>query len=338
MVGRLIRSAWGWLVGIGVVFCACDSPDQPVITQPVSANDLIELNQRKAQSEANLIDSVVRELGWADEPQLVRSSAGIRMLRGAELSAERLIEKGDTISWVGRAMLLDSTVLFDWGVDQPFSMIFESSNWPIGFHELSAELAQTNSVSALIPSNLGWGLSGWPPLIPQDAVLWLDVTFADCKPQAKEGRRALSGTGWSAFIAAFESGEVWHDQKWIRQRDFVTGPCLSWYDSTSKSNGSFTNGEHIQITMRTFKSTIDQASVVDLGWNEWSFQVGEDQQVLPVLEAMMRRYPKRNRWECHCPVDYAFGAKGVPSVGLGPKDVVGFQWEWGPIDVEKDLK
>ena len=134
MVGRLIRSAWGWLVGIGVVFCACDSPDQPVITQPVSANDLIELNQRKAQSEANLIDSVVQEFGWADEPKFVRSSAGIRMLRGAELSAERLIEKGDTISWVGRAMLLDSTVLLDWGVDQPFSMIFESSNWPIGFH------------------------------------------------------------------------------------------------------------------------------------------------------------------------------------------------------------
>jgi hypothetical protein len=331
MVQRLACSAWIWLVFICAGFFACDTPHQPDTTRPVSANDLIQLNQRKTELEAMLIDSVAQ--GWPGQLRFTRNSSGIRLLRGTESSTERFITKGDTISWVGRAMLLDSTVLFDWGVDQPFSMIFEASNWPIGFHEVAAELTKTNSLMALIPSHLGWGLSGWPPLIPQDAVLWLDVDFFEWNPLVKEKQIGAHVDSWSEFLDAFESGDWPRDNGWIEYRELLPGPCIFWSDSNSKSDPGFINGEEIEITMRTFKSTIDQDSIVDFGWNKWSFQVGDDEQLLPILETMMRQYPQRKRWECHCPVDDAFGPMGVPSVGLDPDDVVGFQWEWSIVDV-----
>lgn len=336
MVQHLAWSVWMVLAFICASFFACDTSHQPGTTLPVSSNDLIELNQRKTKLEAVLIDSVSQ--AWNGKPSFVRNSSGIRLLRGVEPATERFFEKGDTISWVGRAMLLDSTVLFDWGVDQPFSMIFEASNWPIGFHEVASGLAKTNSLSALIPSHLGWGLSGWPPLVPQDAVLWLDVDFFKWNPLVKPKPVGVPGDSWDEFLGTIESGHWPQNNGWIHHKELMPGPCIFWSDSTATAERAFINGENIKITMRTFKSAIDKAGIVDFGWNEWSFQVGDDQQLLPVLEEMMRQYPQRTRWECHCPVVDAFGSMGVPSIGLASDDVVGFQWEWSIVDAPSDVE
>ena len=84
--------------------------------------------------------------------------------------------------------------------------------------------------------------------------------------------------------------------------------------------------------MRTFRPGFDGQSSEDFGWNRWSFEAGDNDQVLPVIEQLMRQHPKRDRWECHCRVSDAFGPDGLPQLGLLPEEVVGFQWEWVHLD------
>jgi hypothetical protein len=62
--------------------------------------------------------------------------------------------------------------------------------------------------------------------------------------------------------------------------------------------------------------------------------MGDDQQVLPLFEALISQNPKYSKWECHCPVDMVFGTEGIPSAGLLPGHVVGFQWELSPMTMD----
>ena len=333
-----VRNATNLMLAlICAVFCSCDSSNVPVPKRPVSMLDLIELNQRNAEKEALMIDSVSRSWGWQMQGGFLHQASGIQLIQGPLLDDPRTIEKGDTLSWVGRVMLMDSTLLFDWTVDEPLSLVVDASNWPVGFHEMAKQMVATNALSALVPSHLAWGLSGWPPLVPQDAVLWMEIEFFELHPVAAVAAVASLAGNWNDIIDAFESGLWPSDGSWIQHPELVPSPCISWNDSTAIDETGFVNGAQVEISMRTFRSSVFLGNELDLGWNQWSFRVGDDQQVLPILEGMMRQSPSRTRWECHCPVSYAFGNEGVPSVGLAPNDVVGFQWEWSVVsDSVKD--
>ena len=320
---------------LGLCLNSCDSTVPKNTSRAVSTLDLLAFNEQNAKMQAMLLDSIATDRAWPAEEGYSKNGSGVHVLRREPTDKLRLIEAGDTLYWTGRAMLLDSTVLFDWTIAKPFSLIVEASNWPDGFHEVGLEMNLADSLGALIPPHMGWGLSGLPPLVPQEAALWFELAFHDLRPalNSHPSSKQKSGLNWNAWIDAFEAGDVKVDSDWLKSPYLVGGPCISWFDSSqSPSNAVFRVGTRVEIAMRTFRPDFEGQSSEDFGWNRWSFVAGDDDQVLPVIEQLMRQHPKRNRWECHCPVHYAFGPKGLPQLGLLPEDVVGFQWEWVHLD------
>ena len=321
------------LCGIGLN--SCDSTAPKDASRMVSTLDLLEFNEQNAKIQAMLLDSMATEWGWSAEGSYSKNGSGVHVVRRELIGQRRRIHAGDTLYWTGRAMLLDSTVLFNWTAANPFSMAVEASNWPDGFHELGLEMNAADSMSALIPPHMGWGLSGLPPLVPQEAAIWFELAFHDLRPVliSHPASRQKSDSDWNAWIDAFEKGHVKLDSDWLKSPYLVGGTCISWFDSSqSSSTAAFLQGTRVEIAMRTFRPGFDGQSSADFGWNRWSFQVGDDDQVLPVIEQLMRQHPKRDRWECHCRVSDAFGPDGLPQLGLLPEDVVGFQWEWAHLD------
>lgn len=320
---------------LGLCLNACDSTTPKKTSPTVSTLDLLAFNEQNARMQAMLLDSIARAWAWPAQGSYSKTGSGVHVLRRRLIDERRRIQAGDTLYWTGSAFLLDSTVLFDWTIAKPFSLIVEASNWPEGFHEVGLEMNAADSLSALIPPHMGWGLSGLPPLVPQEAAMWFELAFHDWRPAliSHPAPKQKSGPGWNAWIDAFEAGHVKLDSDWLKSPYLVGGACISWFDSSQRSSAAaFHEGTRVEIAMRTFRPDFDGRPAEDFGWNRWSFEAGDDDQVLPVIEQLMRQHPKRNRWECHCPVNYAFGPDGLPQLGLLPEDVVGFQWEWLPLD------
>tara|TARA_B100000768_G_scaffold181892_1_gene207205 strand:- start:5244 stop:6275 length:1032 start_codon:yes stop_codon:yes gene_type:complete len=316
-----------------VLFLGCDSVEEPASMRQVSPNQLIELNHLNVLKQRALIDSVVFFRGWIESPGFKENASGIRLLSAEAFEQAKPIKQGDTLSWLGKAMLLDSTVLFDWNEAEPFSIIVDASNWPLGFHELAKEMRYCNALSAIVPSHLGWGLTGLSGAVPPDAVIWMELDFFSLRPKKSEIDFKYAPDSWDAFIDAFESESFRADSAWLKRPKLLASPCVAWGDEDSK-RAAFVTGTPVSISVRTFQSGQNPKSHVDLGWNQWEFRMGDDQQVLPLFEALISQNPKYSKWECHCPVDMVFGTEGIPSAGLLPGHVVGFQWELSPMTMD----
>jgi hypothetical protein len=329
-IGSVIWRKWSLALVVVVVFgiLSCGQENQIGSARTVSSMELLELNERKVRSQSALIDSIALAWAWTDATDFSHRPSGMR-LRPLRSRAERLqMNDGDTIFWKGKAMLLDSTVVFDWPDSAPFSLIVNASNWPLGFHELATAMGEHEALEALLPSHLGWGLSGWLPMVPQDAVLWMQLEMVELRGQQTEAMKVDTLDKWNRLIDAFELGSWGADKDWITAPKLIASPCIAWCDESTELSGlGWSTGDAVSISVRTFESGIGCDGSRDFGWNQWEFRMGDDQQVLPVLEMLMDQNRTQTRWECHCPVEYVFGSQGVPNANLLAGDIVGFQWE-----------
>lgn len=329
---RTVNFSWIALLGLWGCLDGADSRFAEIqhSTQVTSA-ELIQFNQEKLRAEQRFIDSLSVVWGWSTDDHFIRTQSGmvghldVNRLSGPPFS-------GDTIEWTGTIMLLDSTVLFEWNDTAPFRFLLDQSAWPTGFNELAHIMGRGDRAQCMLPSHLGWGLTGWPPLVPQEAILLLDVRMDFATKPSELSSNQSSHRLWDQILNELERGTFQPNADWVSRPQLAGSPCIAWYDAERElGEGGFLRGEEVELTMRTLKA-ISLDSTMELGVQQWEFTVGDNWQLISVLEQVALQNPMQPKWECWCPVAVAFGPLGLPSVGLEVSDVVGFQWEWRNID------
>jgi hypothetical protein len=319
------------ITGLVIAFASilgCDgNKESAVPPRIVSQEALIQFNQQKLAEQTYLLDSIAQS--WDEEfgrPNQI-SPTGLRVWADETGTSEACLLEGDTIEWIGVLSLLDSTVLYQWSPENPLRFYWNRSDWPVGFHELAALLCDEGGGLALIPSHQGWGLTGWPPLIPQDAVLVVEVEQSVRPMGSRRSETPLPNPHrrrWNRLLDDFETGEWFGIPGWIDRPQLAASPCLAWYDPDSRFDAE---PEQVTVSMRTWHLASEAQNCEELGFSTWEFSMHDEGQLLPVIAHLHELYPTFRRWECWCPVDLAFSSRGVPEADVQPEDVMGFQWE-----------
>lgn len=131
--------------------------------------DLLEFQRQRALALDSLMAAVSSD--W-ETP--IQTGTGLRMevldsLPGS--TAVRDLPEGSVLEIHHRFSLLDGRTLTDWKTDGPLAFELGRTDLPSGFHELFGLASLRDSLRALVPPILAWGMSGLPPDIPQEAVI-----------------------------------------------------------------------------------------------------------------------------------------------------------------------
>lgn len=320
--------------GCTLLATGCGNNESAILDKPVvTREDLLAFNQEKALHERAFIDSLVTSMHNATMPHYVETATGLRAWSSEPFRSEsKWLEPGDTVQWVGGMALTDSTVLLDWTKDESLRFVWQQSDWPAGFHELASLLEHDQRATCIVPSHLGWGLTGYPPLIPQEAVLVLRIRQQlmnrTVQPlNAKGENRAV----WNALLDQMEQG-VWPgDSDWIHSPTLAASPCMAWFEGAS-AYAFDQRPVHMGIELRTFRLTPSDEMPEDLGTSSWDFAATDEGQLLPVLADLQRLYPNQRKWSCWCPADEVLDEAGRAAVGVTAADVLGFQWQFEALD------
>ena len=291
----------------------------------VTTEDLIEFNQRKLMAQDHLLDSLVEMWNWNDAPSFNALATGLRIvLRESSSRDEALYLTDDSVRWNVDVKLVDSTDVMFWSADQPLVFHGSRSAWPSGFQELADALNIGDSAECLMPAHLAWGLTGWSNRVPQDAALLFRIRVLPVEQKVDTAQRM---SNWIQVISRFEKGTFEPEPEWCSQPVLIGSSCLAWGDRKSKSPAvKFVRGTPVSLKMRT--QVLESSEIrKDLGWRTWEYEWGDEGQCLPIIEELMAADWRFKRWECWCPAEKAFGAKGFPEAGIYPDEVVGFQWE-----------
>lgn len=299
----------------------------------VTREDLLAFNQEKAEQERMFIDSLVASMHNSAMPHYVETATGLRVWSSGPFQPlERRIQPGDTVKWVGELMLTDSTNLASWSNEDPLQFAWNRSDWPAGFHELTTILTGEQRATCIMPSHLGWGLTGYPPLVPQDAVLLLKIEQRlPSSSQPTVNNTPVGSAVWNALLDGMERGEWPGDADWIGAPQLAASPCMAWYEG----NEGFlfeAKPDRVSIELRTFRLSDKDGLLDDLGASTWDFDVQDDGQLFPVLADLQRLYPLKRKWACWCPADAVLDESGRESIGVSASDVLGFQWEFQAVN------
>mgnify|MGYP000032361264 CR=1 FL=1 len=314
----------------GLVLLVTGCREEPNVSQPEQVIDraaLIRFNQEKAANERSYIDSIAASRRIDGLPFYNELTTGLRIWSEQPLTnVDQPVQLGDTVTWTGEMMLTDSTVLLRWPEGEPFQFIWKKSQWPAGFHELAQNLQSGQEVECIIPSHMGWGLSGWPPLIPQDAVLWLRVKQTWEVPPVETSAQSGGRLAWNSMLDELEQGHWPGDENWIEYKRLAASPCMAWYDAQDLA--SFESvPQRLHIDLKTLHLKEAGGELLDMGVTSWDFAPDASGQLLPVLADLQRLYPVQKKWACWCPVDIVFDEASSDALGLASNGVVGFQWE-----------
>lgn len=318
---RLMLFLW-W----ALLFAGCkEKGSEEAPRKPMSKQELIEFNRLRVSKENEFLTEISRSWKLDGLPHYFESNTGLRIWSKEPVdSLKSCVEEGAEVCWVGKLMLMDSTILMDWTLEDPLCFQWNRSDWPAGFHELAQYICTGDEIRCLIPTYLGWGLTGWSPIVPPESILMLDIEpiGLDVRFQQTSEQKSMS---WNTLLDLFEK-EEWRgfsNGSWIRNPQLAASPCLAWYES----NELFSDLPDLYaIELRTFRLDAHSRFPVDLGLTKWEFQAEDQGQLVPVLNELVMQYPKAQKWECWCPANRVYGSEGLPAVGLSPNDVVGFQF------------
>ncbi len=332
---RLIRSTPRFAVVCAISTCvlfACngfETREQQEGVRAITAEDLIEFNQRKLMNQKFLVDSLVSEWEWKGAPDYKLFESGLHLIIRDEASLSNLTAiKADSARWNVDVRLVDSTMIMHWAASAPLVFHRQRSGWPTGFHELAENLSIGDSAECLMPAYLAWGLTGWAPYVPQDATLLIRIRVLG----ENSGLNVTENqANWLQVISDFESGSFGPDPQWCGDPTLLGSACLAWGDRSSRSSKmGLSAGTSVSLRMRT-QILHESNNVEDLGWRSWQFEWGDEGQCLPFIEELMLADSRFKRWECWCSAEKAFGQLGFPEAGIYSGDVVGFQWELSEV-------
>ena len=331
---RKLRLLFFWWAALFVLTRCGTEPPVSSERNIVTREDLLAFNQEKAEQERLFIDSLVASMHSAAMPHYVETATGLRVWSSEPLQPlVKRLQPGDTVEWVGELMLTDSTVLSIWTKEEPLRFVWNRSDWPAGFHELATTLTNQQRTVCIVPSYLAWGLTGYPPLVPQEAVLHLNIEQR--LPNSSEA--AVINTRetrviWNALLDGMERGEWPGDADWIEAPQLAASPCMAWYEG-SEGFAFESKPERVGIELRTFRLSNKDSLLDDLGASSWDFDVQDDGQLFPVLADLQRLYPLKRKWACWCPADAVLDELGREALGVSTSDVLGFQWEFQAVEV-----
>lgn len=315
------------LIGFG---CEREPKDVAQSTGIASNESLMAFHVEKAREQFDLMDSLAHQWGDARIADslgfffIYRDASmtnGVSGKRGAEF-----YKQSKTVRWNARIMLLDSTICMEWPSSNPLSFNVQSSPWPSGFSELARYLQVGDSVECFLPPHLAWGLTGLPPEVPQDAIIWMQIRVlpADLNDVPLE-------RPWLNLITAFESGDFGPDLNWLENPTLVGHPCLAWVHAQHRSVlREIRPNQPVEVKIQTIRWDVKNGKSAFSAVQTWGYNWGAGGQLIPLLEELVRQEGQFGRWECWCPASVAFGAEGMPSLGFNPEDVVGFHLEIQP--------
>lgn len=166
-IGRM-RSAF---ISIAIFLCGCSCSESPEAeVRKVSAEDLISFNRTKLNAQDALIADLTSS--WPEHSQSLRSIRWRWIEKSGEERPQRHVD-GTVVAWAAEISLTDGSVRMASTNSDPLMMAIGLTDLPASFHDLAALTIPGDSVEAWIPAAEAWGLSGKPPVIPQDAVIHL---------------------------------------------------------------------------------------------------------------------------------------------------------------------
>ena len=159
------------VISIAAALCwwGCSEHETPEVRK-VSAEDLIAFNQAKLSAQNTLITDLTSS--WPEDSQSLRAIRWRFLESGEEERPIRHVD-GTVVAWILEISLTDGSVRMESTADAPLTMAIGLTDLPASFHDLAAITVPGDSVEAWIPAAEAWGLSGKPPIIPQDALIHL---------------------------------------------------------------------------------------------------------------------------------------------------------------------
>ena len=133
------------------------------------SNAMLEYNAARLTAELQIIDSLSVAWGWSSEV----ISGGI-VYEKVEASRQHLpsvhVYEGDTVLWDVSVSLINGIQCFSL---ESLQFVVGSAVQPSGFEAIATKTLRGDSVRAMVPSLMGYGIRGLPGKIPPGALLVL---------------------------------------------------------------------------------------------------------------------------------------------------------------------
>ena len=168
------------LAALFLVSCGSErNQSDPKVSQ-VTAAELLAFNAQKVAEQAALLDSL------APDSQGFQSDGGMRLkwCNAQRIHSPGPHPDGTIVSWSGEIGLANGETRLSFSSDDPLRLAIGFSDWPESFHEIARKCALGDTIDCWIPAARAWGLTGYPPAIPQDAVIHLQIAVCDVKHAA----------------------------------------------------------------------------------------------------------------------------------------------------------
>jgi len=157
----------------------------------VALQDLIsEINKnRMARDSIKAAENLASQKAFLEknkgEVGIITTQSGLQYIVIAGGAGE-LAKEGDTVSVHYTGSLQDGTE-FDSSIkrNQPLSVILSEGRLIKGWIEMLRLMKKGQKVKAWVPSNLGYGERGSPPVIPGSSLLVFEMELLDIKPAKK---------------------------------------------------------------------------------------------------------------------------------------------------------
>lgn len=136
-------------------------------------DELIEANKRKVSKEADLINQFIAQSGW----EMKETQTGIRYDIYHTEDDTVNAKSGDIVSIAYSLHLLDGSRVTDTDVSGPVVFKVGQGDVVSGLHEAVTLLSVGDSARLILPSYLGYGLTGDQNKIPSNAALFYDLSL-----------------------------------------------------------------------------------------------------------------------------------------------------------------
>lgn len=135
------------------------------------SNAMLEYNASRLTAELQIIDSLSVTWGWA--PVVI--PGGIvceKIVASSEDVSSVPVLEGDTVLWDVSVSLINGVSCFSMDALQ---FVVGSAIQPSGFEAIATNALRGDSVRAMVPSLMGYGIKGMPGKVPPGALLVLHL-------------------------------------------------------------------------------------------------------------------------------------------------------------------
>lgn len=161
--------------GLLAAASGCDRDQRPR-SKPMTEDELIEFNKKRAGRESEVLDAFAEKQGM----DALKTKTGIRYEIYARSGKPDSARTGNAVGVTYTAYLLDSTLVESTGAKPRFFRVGHDDVIS-GLHEAVTLTALGDSVRMIIPSHLAYGLTGKSPQVPPNAPLLYDLCLVDIR-------------------------------------------------------------------------------------------------------------------------------------------------------------